>query len=219
MRKCEFTDRIDAYVLNRLEAAERDKFEEHYFNCPACFEGVKAREEMMDVIKAKGSEIFSEEGMGVPVSTRPRSAKAFLAFLSPRQWAVAALSAALILVAVIGIAPRLKTTAPQFSITDDVVRGTSIVLISPVTDRTGFPVELKWKSAGEDVEYRIYVYRGGMDENTEIWSGTTQDTSVVLPDEVASQMASGMSYSWEIKAFSADGSLIAVSNRASFQIR
>jgi len=218
MRKCEFTENIDAYLFNRLEAPERDKFEEHYFNCPACFNEIKAREEMIAVIKAKGRDIFPEESIGVPVSEKPRLAKALLAFLSPRQWAVAALSASLVLVAVFGIAPRLKTTTPQFSITDDVVRGTAITQISPVTDRTGLPVEFKWKSAGEDVEYRIYVYRSENEQLTEIWSGTTQETSLLLPAEISSQLGSGVEYSWEVKAFSADGSLIAVSNRSLFQI-
>jgi len=61
MKKCQFEDHIDSYLLNKLGQEDRDIFEEHYFNCPTCFPKMQERDEIISAIKARGVWIFKEE--------------------------------------------------------------------------------------------------------------------------------------------------------------
>jgi hypothetical protein len=226
MKICQTEICVDDYLLDRLNEAGREEFEDHYFNCPACFETVSERAEMIAVIKEQGKSVFKEQ-----LTTQPAKSGLMaraLALLSPRQWAAAAVSTVLIVVAVIGIMPRPNnTTSLEFFVNDDVVRGDSVTLISPVINSSDVPKEFRWESSGEGVGYRISLYshlqmqgegQGYVHEPELLWSGDTAETSIFLPDEVASKMAAGGKYSWQVRAFSAEGSLIAVSSRAQFQI-
>ena len=216
MKLCQIEDRVDGYLLDRLDEAEREEFENHYFNCPACFKKVSERAAMLAVIKEQGNSIFKEQ-----LNTQPAKSGLVartLALLSTRQWAAAAVSAALIVVAVIGIHPKSSNTSSmEFFVNDDVVRGASVTLISPVIDISDVTREFKWESSGEGVEYRIYIYNH-LQEQDLFWSGDTTETSIILPEEAAAKMKTGEKYSWQVKAFSAEGSLVAVSNRIEFQI-
>jgi len=51
-----------------------------------------------------------------------------------------------------------------------------------------------------------------------LWKTTTNENRVVLPDEVKAKMVPGERYSWQVKAFGPDGSLIAVSSRVQFLV-
>ncbi|MBP6059602.1 MAG: zf-HC2 domain-containing protein, partial [Candidatus Saccharicenans sp.] len=51
MRKCKFEGMIDGYLLNKLSERDKELFEEHYFNCPACFEELQARSLIINTIK------------------------------------------------------------------------------------------------------------------------------------------------------------------------
>ena len=216
MKLCQIDDRVDGYLLDRLDEAEREEFENHYFNCPACFKKVSERAAILAVIKEQGASIFKEQLTAQPEKSGLIART--LALLSTRQWAAAAVSAALIIVAVIGIQPKPNNaTSMEFFVNDDVIRGTSVTLISPIIDISGVPKEFKWESAGEGVEYRIYIYNS-LQEQGQLWSGATTETSIFLPEEVGAMMVTGEKYSWQVKAFSAEGALIAVSNRIEFQI-
>ncbi len=63
MRKCKFEDLIDNYLLNRLDGDKKKNFEEHYFNCPCCFETMVERDELISIIKLKGDMIFQDQLM------------------------------------------------------------------------------------------------------------------------------------------------------------
>ncbi len=211
MKKCNFENWIDEYLFDRLDEAQKEAFEEHYFNCLPCFEKMEGRSEMLAVVRSKGSEIFPEQS--APAKTRLAWLEPVADFLSPRQWAVAAVSAVLITVLAIGIIPSLKKDAPQFFINDDLVRGSSIILISPVINNLSqIPSEYRWQSLGEDTEYKLFIYS----QEDLLWSTTTKANFVVLPEEIKSQMKSGKKYSWQVKAFSPEGTLIAVSSRVQF---
>lgn len=210
MKKCAYEDQVDDYLLDRLEEARRVEFEEHYFNCPSCFEKIQAKENMLTVIREQGHRIFTD-----PSDLKPEKAGligAFLSFSSPRRWAVAAISTALIIVAVILVGTGLRTPTPKFVINDDVLRGADLILVSPLDAIEKHPIEFKWESFGEDVEYRIYIYDSDL-----LWSGTTKEISITLPDDVEGKMTGGK-YSWQVKAFSAQGTLIATSKRTQFEI-
>jgi hypothetical protein len=86
-------------------------------------------------------------------------------------------------------------------------------LISPVIDVLSVPSYFEWRKLGEDVEYKIYVYNGSL-----LWTASTRDIRIPVPDEVKQQMVAGQKYSWQVKAFSPKGTLIAVSSRVQFQV-
>jgi len=212
MSKCKFEDHIDDYLLNRLSEGEKEKFEEHYFNCSHCFERTAERDEIISVIKSMGHEIFQD--VYVEKETQRASfAETLFGFLTPKQWAVAAVSAALVLIVAFGILPRYRASSPEFFVNEDLVRGSSIELISPVIETVKeIPSQFKWQSMGEDVEYKIYIYNHDL-----LWSTSTRDNFIDLPDAIKKQMISGQKYSWQVKAFSLEGSLIAVSSRVQFK--
>ncbi len=212
MKKCEYEDLIDDYLRNKLSEAETEKFEEHYFNCSSCFQKMTEREELISVIKNKGYEIFQDEYLSEETKKSPWY-ESVSSFFTPRQWALAAASAALILIVVLAVIPIMKSSSPQFFINEDLVRGQSITLISPVIDIKTVPSEFKWKNLGKDIEYKIYIYNDHL-----LWTGATKQNSITLPDEVKKLMTTDQKYSWQVKAFSPEGGLIAVSSRVQFKI-
>jgi len=126
---------------------------------------------------------------------------------------MAAISACVLLVVVIGIVPNLKSPTPQFVIDSQSVRGGSLALISPVKNIQTIPSEFRWDNLGEGVEYKIYIYKDNL-----LWSASTTLASISLPEDVKDLMKPGENYSWEVKAFSQEGSLIAASSKVQFQI-
>jgi len=214
MRICKFEYLIDDYLLSRLSEDKRAEFEEHYFNCPLCFEKTVQRDELISVVKTQGSSIFQD--ILVPKEAkRPSVFETIYAFLTPREWATAAVSAALLLIVVFGVLPNIKATSPDFYINEDRVRGPSITLISPVIeDMKAIPSQFRWRGLlGEDVEYKIYLYNHDL-----LWSSTTKENFIILPEEVKKLMISGEKYSWQVKAFSPEGALISVSSKVHFYI-
>jgi hypothetical protein len=213
MRNCKFEETIDNYLFNRLTKDEKNKFEEHYFDCPSCFEKMVERDELIAVIKYKGQEIFKDEYVAEAAKGETWWEK-ISAFLTPKQWTTVAVSAAFIAVIVFGVLPMLKPTSPQFFINDDEVRGGQITLISPIWESEKVPSKFEWKKMGEDVEYKIYIY----DNGDAMWSGTTTENFISLPENIKKTLASGEKYSWQVKAFSTEGTLISVSSRVQFKI-
>ena len=211
MRKCKNENLIDDYLTNRLDDEKREKFENHYFNCPPCFKKLEERNELISVVKAKGDSIF--KNLGEEKSRHSSFVERLFSYLTPKQWAVTAVSACILLVITLGVVPNLKSPAPQFMIDNQVVRGGSLSLISPVIDIQSIPSEFKWDNLGEGVEYKIFIYNGKL-----IWEETTESNSISLPEDVKELMKAGERYSWEVKAFSQEGSLIAVSSRVQFKI-
>ena len=213
MRNCKFEGIIDEYLMNRLTDDQKNEFEEHYFNCSSCFEKMVERDELITAIKYKGQEIFKDVPETATVKGETSWGK-ITAFLTPKQWTTVAVSAALIAVLVFGGLFMLKPTPPQFFINEDAVRGGKITLISPVFEAQTVPSHFEWKSLGENVEYRIYIY----DNGDTLWQKTTKDNSIILDEDIKKTMTSGEKYSWQVKAFSPEGALISVSSRVQFKI-
>lgn len=214
MRKCKFKEMIDSYLLNRLPEEEKNKFEEHYFNCHSCFETMVERDELISIIKSRGQSIFKDEYVSEEAKGETWSEK-ISSFLTPRQWATVAASALIITVIILAFLPKLfKPSPPQFFINEDRVRGESITLISPVWESETVPSMFKWKKFGEDTEYKIYIYDNGFI----LWQNRTKENFIVLPKDVREVIASGEIYSWQVKAFSPEGTLISVSSRVQFKI-
>jgi len=213
MRKCKFENMIDGYLLNRLSERDKELFEDHYFNCPSCFEKLQARDLIINTIK-NHSEVLIQEEVRSKVPVAARLKRELAAFLNPRQLAMAGITALIFLAVIIAVVPRPGANIPAFTLTDtETVRGSSITLISPVIDMNQIPSFFEWKKLGENVDYQISI------SNHEIlWKTTTKENRVILPDEVKAKMLPGERYSWQVKAFGPDGSLIAVSSRVQFMV-
>jgi hypothetical protein len=118
------------------------------------------------------------------------------------------------MVIIFAVVPRPQAPVPDFFLTDEeTIRGSSITLISPVIDMNQIPSSFEWKKLGEDIEYQVAIYNHGL-----LWKATTKENRITLPDEVKAKMAPGEKYSWQVKAFSSEGTLMAVSSRVQFKI-
>jgi len=211
MCKCEHL--IDDYLFDRLDDEEKNKFEEHYFNCPYCFEKMVERDELISIIRQKGDAIFQDEYV-VEEEKGTAWFEKIASLFTPKQWALIPVYAALLLIVIFVFIPYFKPAPPQFFISEDRVRGESITLISPVIDIRAVPSKFEWKDSGEDVEYKIYIY----DNDEKLWSATAKENYIVLPEKIRKLMTLGEKYSWEVKAFSPEGTLIAISSKVHFKI-
>jgi len=213
MSKCKFEHLIDEYLLNRLSEKDKESFEEHYFNCSSCFEKLRERDIIIRTIK-NNPALLLEDKAEVRSSVLASFKKELAAFLTPRPLALAGITALLILIVIFAIVPRSQAPAPNFFLTDEeTVRGSSITLISPVIDMNNIPSSFEWKKLGDNVEYQISISNHQL-----LWKATTKENRITLPDEVKAKMSPGEKYSWQVKAFSPDGTLIAVSSRVQFKI-
>ncbi|MCR4395434.1 MAG: zf-HC2 domain-containing protein [Candidatus Saccharicenans sp.] len=212
MSKCKFEDLIDGYLLNKLSEGDREAFEEHYFNCSSCFEQLQERDVIIRTIKNNPALLEEKEEARSSVLAGLR--RELTSFLTVRQLAFAGVTALLVLIIIFAVVPRHQVPAPNFFLTDEeTVRGSSITLISPVIDMNQVPSSFEWKKLGDNVEYQISISNGEL-----LWKATTKENQITLPDEVKAKMVPGRKYSWQVKAFGPDGSLIAVSSRVQFKI-
>jgi hypothetical protein len=212
MTECKYDGLIDRYLLNQLKEGDRNEFEEHYFNCTSCFAKMVERDKVIGVLKRERSVFAAEERPAIEARTAAWHDRVF-AFFTPKQWALAGAAAAL-LVAVLTVTPLLRNTPPEFVMNgEETVRGGSLTLISPIIDIKTVPAYFEWKKLGEDVEYQVSIYNGQL-----LWKTSTTDNTVSLPDDIKSRMIAGQRYSWQVKAFSKEGTLIAVSSRVQFTV-
>jgi len=209
MRSCCNSARIDEYLLDRLSPEDKTAFEEHYFNCQACFQELKARAEVVGVIKSRGRELFQDRDLaGRPVVARPKKP----ALKPVALWTAAAGIVAV--VAVVFLVTRPPRTGPVFTLSgDDTVRGQAIGLTAPRGDVAAPPAYLEWSPLAEGTEYVVSLF-----DEQRLWSETTRECRVRLPEEIRRQMAPGRTYAWQVKAFSAQGALTAMSSRLPFRI-
>ncbi len=207
MNTCKFEAQIDDYLLNKLSKIQAEKFEDHYFNCASCFQLMVERDEVIATVKLKGEQIFSDLKSESQTIRLPW-AERLVGFFSPKQWAAVTLSAALILVVVLGVIPQFKSSAPQFQLDDTIMRGQTLTLISDA-----IPAQFRWEDLGENVDYKITI-----DNHVQLWTATTASTYITIPDEVKAKMKPGVKYFWQVKAFSKEGSLIAESSKVQFSL-
>jgi len=213
MKKCQYADKIDDYLLNKLGPDAKEQFEEHYFNCPSCFREMEERDALISTIKSRGAWIFKEEAASRKTDWVPSWKRALSSF-TPRQWATVGVAAAALLLVVFGILPQFRHTSPRFVLSEnEIVRGESLTLMSPIIDVKSVPTFFEWKSLGQDVEYRISLYNEGL-----LWSAVTRDNRIAIPEETRQRMLPGQRFAWQVRAFSPSGALIAVSSKVQFQI-
>jgi hypothetical protein len=206
MRKCKFEDLIDDYLLNKLDEDKKQKFEEHYFNCPSCFEKMVERDELISVVRDKRNMLF-QDGDVVQEAKGASGFEKIVSLLTPKQWAAAAVSASFLII--LGVVFYFIFN-PKFRLEDYNLRGPQITI---KLDIETVPLRIEWSKAGKDVEYKIYVF----DNGKEFWSATTKENFIILSAEVKTRITLGKEYSCKVKAFSPPGSLVA-SGETSFKI-
>lgn len=212
MGRCRFEELIDGYLLNKLDREEAERFEEHYFNCSRCFAQLQARNELIQAVKTQGPSLVEDIS-----PARPRAfswASDVWTTLVNHPWVLAP-AAALFLAAILIFSPLSKEKTPSFVLNgDSVIRGQAINLISPIIDVSTPPLFFEWKKQGENLEYKISVFNSDL-----LWTATTRETRIQVPEEVRQKMIPGEKYSWQVKAFSPTGALLAVSSRVQFMIK
>ncbi len=219
MKNCNSKVQIDDYLFNRLDEDKKEEFEKHYFNCPSCFKKMAERNELIAVVKSKGETIFKNEYIAEAAKGETWLEK-LTSFLTPRQWALSTVSAALLLVAIFYVIPNLKTTTPQFYINEDAftvrTANNKITLISPIIDMKTVQSKFEWgKLESENIEYKVYIYNNGDLLHSEI----TKENFIMLPEKVKLLMTAGEKYSWQVKAFSPEGTIISISGKVRFKIQ
>ncbi|MCX6561141.1 MAG: zf-HC2 domain-containing protein [Candidatus Aminicenantes bacterium] len=208
MKSCNFKYQIDDFLLDRLGGPDRDRFEEHIFNCDRCFHDVFERGAILAAVRAHGGRIFSPEA--IPAARKTPSRTAFL-----RLWPYAAVAAAVLIAVWIGINPGrpdagpLPLTAPV----DDTVRGGSVELIGPLGALAQAPSALEWKTAGTGTDYSITLSGPGV-----AWSGRTAAGRIDLPADIRNKIVPGNEYHWKVRAFAPQGGFIGASQEGVFRI-
>jgi hypothetical protein len=213
MTKCRYEGLIDGYLLDKLKPEEQTDFEEHYFICRSCFSKMSERDEIIQILRKEGvlSPASGDLAEGSRAGSWVRTAGAFL---TPRRWAVAGVSAVALFIAVWLLHPRAGTIPPPLVLTEDeTVRGGAVTPVSPVADVQEAPAFLEWKSAGDDLEYKV-----SLAGRSPLMTASTKDTRLVLTDDIRARLKPGVTYSWQVQAFKADGTLTAVSERIRFRI-
>ena len=184
------SEEVAAYLDKALSEAECARVESHLADCDAC------REEMVSVSKL--------------LERAPRSR-------SP-VFALSAIAAAAVLAVVVGRASldtesfsrgRLRASDTPFAL--EGVR--SVRAVAPIGRQImGHGIVFVWHPALAGASYRFTLTddRGGT-----IWVGSTNDTTLVVPDDAG--MGMGRSYHWFVDAIQPDGRS-ATTGISSFQL-
>lgn len=212
MSRCPSEDHFDDYLLERLGESEKAAFEAHYFECPACFERLKERDEIRHVVKSGGVFRPGEE----PAFDRTEKAGMIrrpIPLSLPKPWAWAG-AATLALAGILFFLPRIRGPVNEFVLTDtETLRGAAVSLVFPMGDIAGVPAAFEWRALGSEVEYQITL-----SGESPLWQETTRGARLDLPETIKARLAADTLYTWQVKAFSREGTLVAVSPKAAFTI-
>jgi hypothetical protein len=204
MKSCSQENRIDDYLLERMDESERTRFEEHYFNCSACFRAVQERDLALRAVKTAGVPAFSA------VRERPRRG----AFGILRPWTAAVGGVCLLFVFGVLFGPGFfRKPTPWIPPIEDAVRGGAIAAIAPLGDAAATPAALEWRPVGEGVEYAVTLTGPDVE-----WSGRTRESRIALPDATRRALRSGAEYRWQVKAFAPQGFFTGTSGTQTFRI-
>ncbi|MBM3292888.1 MAG: hypothetical protein FJY82_00025 [Candidatus Aminicenantes bacterium] len=198
MAKCVFEDRIGAYLKGELPPEEEARFEEHYFNCPACFRETAERSDLEEALRSAGEAAFRARPQ---VRLRPGWVYA----------AAAAVAAAAVILSLPSSPP--KPSPFQFP-ADEIVRGPELAVVGPAGTLAAPPEGLEWRPVAGAAVYRLALTF----EGEAIWTAETADQTIALPAEVRSRLVEGRTYVWRVRAYAAEGRRIGVSEPTAFRV-
>jgi hypothetical protein len=167
----------ERYLLDELNAGEREAYEEHLFSCNACFEQVKAGTEFVRQLRRIGTD-----------EPRPAPAPGFMAQVIRSLRQPGAVTAFGLFLCVSGIAvhqntviSRLKEPRPELRSTlTGVAHGSSSTNLIEITRNSGLSLSVEYVRRGEFISYQAQILSG---------SGQILHT-VALPEKQLGTMAS-----------------------------
>lgn len=204
LNACPAEDRLDDYLLNRLKEADRAGFEEHFFNCDACFRAAVERDSLLRALRSKGGALFGPEA--------PPERRSFLRTVG--LWLPAAAGTALLIVAALTFFQRPRSESSAFvPPTDDTLRGGAVEIVAPLGILAAAPAVLEWKAGPVGWDYTVTLRGPGLD-----WSGRTEESKLAVPEDIRQSIRTGADYTWQVKAFAAGGALTANSAPVVFRV-
>lgn len=207
MTKCWEERRMDRYILGRLSEAEIREFEEHYFNCPACFAQLQKREALVGAVVRKKDDLLAPDAAAPSLGGRIRAAFAF------RPWRAAAATAGLVLLIAAGLLVLGRGPRGGPAAGGEIVRGASLVALEPAGGLKAAPAALAWKPTAPGREYQVEI--SGPDVS---WTSPATETGVAVPEDVRVKLRPGVTYMWQVKAYAPDGTLMERSLKTTFTI-
>jgi hypothetical protein len=199
MTRCRFEDEIEAYLRGSLDPEGEDRFEEHYFNCPSCFRLTAERGALREAFKAGGEKAF-------PARPRPRPVPG---------WVYGAAAAASLIAAVLLFLPPPRPKPLPFTFSgDETVRGAGIAVVEPRGSLPAPPGRLAWEPVPSAARYEVVLTSG----QETLWTTETKDPEVGLPPDLKARLQEGGVYLWRIRAFAAEGRMLAFSEKTSFTV-
>jgi anti-sigma factor RsiW len=176
-------EELAAYVDGRLDTRDLERAESHLASCAEC------RAELVE-IRAIVAEGVAKQAPRPVLERYGRLAGVLTA------------AAAVIIVAAIAVGrmPRNAVDPERLRLDTRENRG-AFALVSP--SESTVPARgsvFRWHSASTASTYRLTITDSA---GTPVWSQTTGDTSVVLPDSVV--LRTGARYRWYVDALGADG--------------
>jgi hypothetical protein len=209
MRHRDFEGKIDDYLLGRLSEEDAGRFESHYFDCPDCFRQTAERAALLAAVKSAGPALAVPGRAAEPGKSGFRPAAGRFRF----GWAAAG-AAVLVLAAAVLFWPRPEPAPANFERKgSDVVRGGTLTLLAPLGAVQNAPQKFSWNPIPGAAEYTIIVE--GIDP---AWTASIRNTSIAPTADVAGRFVPGKSYTWRVKAYSAQGIMIANSTTTEFHI-
>ena len=134
------------------------------------------------------------------------------------QWmAPASVALAAVLVGLFVWAPGRTTsgTAPVVSGGDDVMRSARVEVVGPMGTLVEAPAKLEWTAAKGAVRYRVTLSEV---DQTEVWSGTVENSNASLPADVIAKVVPRKTFIWRVSALNQNGAVIAESGSQRFVV-
>ena len=227
MRNCPSERVIDRYILGRLPEEDTREFELHYFNCLDCYERLRDREDFVGDVIRKRAELLAppaaEAGKapsgGAAIVAPPAHAappRAGRGWLGLPAWAAWAAVAATVLVLVVAGGVIWHPWGGSGAAAEDsVVRGQALAAVAPAGDVRTAPAELSWQPGAAGLEFRVELSGPGVR-----WTGSAGDGArVALPEDIRAKFERGAVYTWQVKGYAPEGTLLERSKKTTFRIR
>ena len=212
MRNCPSERVIDRYILGRLPEEDTREFELHYFNCLDCYEKLRDREDFVGDVIRKRAELLAP-----PAAEAGKApARAGRGWLGLPAWAAWAAVAAIVLVLVVGGGVIWHPWGGSGAAAEDsVVRGQALAAVAPAGDVRTAPAELSWQPGAAGLEFRVELSGPGVS-----WTGSAGDGArVALPEDIRAKFERGAVYTWQVKGYAPEGTLLERSKKTTFRIK
>lgn len=132
------------------------------------------------------------------------------------RWVVPVASFAVVaVVSSILLRPKAPELKAELGSSPAVYRAQEVLTISPSGELPKAPKDLQWKLFNGATQYKVSVMEV---DHVALWSGTTNYTSLTIPDSTRAKMLPGKPVLWEVAALDSQGRVLAVSQVQRFSV-